>query len=52
MIEILEEVAREYGWPLAFGCPSGHCQPNLTLPIGLEARLAVAEGQLVLGEDR
>lgn len=47
--EILEELAREHGWSLAFGCPSGHCRPNLTLPLGLEARLDVAAGRLVVG---
>ena len=48
--EILEEMAREPGWGVAYGCPSGHCQPNLTLPLGLEARLDGAVGQLVVGE--
>ncbi len=47
--EILEELAREHGWCLAYGCPSGHCTPNLTLPLGLEARLETATGRLVVG---
>ena len=48
--EILEELAREHGWCVAYGCPSGHCQPNLTLPLGLEARLDGADGRLIVGE--
>ncbi len=48
--EILEELAREHGWCVADGCPSGHCQPNMTLPLGLEAYLDTAGGRLVVGE--
>lgn len=48
--EILEDLAREYGCSVAYGCPSGHCQPNLTLPLGLFARLDGAAGELVVGE--
>ena len=48
--EILEDLARAHGWCVAYGCPSGHCQPNLTLPLGLHASLDAAAGQLVVGE--
>jgi len=48
--EILEELARAHGWCVAYGCPSGHCRPNLTLPLGLEAHLDAAAGRLVVGE--
>ena len=48
--EILEEMAREHGWCVAYGCPSGHCRPNYTLPLGLPARLDGAAGRLVVGE--
>ena len=48
--EILEELAREHGWCVAYGCPSGHCEPNLTLPLGVEAYLDAAAGRLVVGE--
>ena len=47
--EILEELAREHDWCVAYGCPSGHCEPNLTLPLGLEARIDAAAGRLVVG---
>ncbi len=48
--EILQEMAREHGWSVACGCPSGHCQPNLTLPLGLDAHLDVGAGRLIVGE--
>jgi muramoyltetrapeptide carboxypeptidase len=37
-----------FDWPLAWGLPSGHRAPNLTLPLGLAARLDEGE-RLVLG---
>jgi muramoyltetrapeptide carboxypeptidase len=40
-----------FSWPLAWGLESGHATPNLTLPLGLPARLA-ADGRLVLGDAR
>jgi muramoyltetrapeptide carboxypeptidase len=48
--DILEELARAHDWCVAYGCPSGHCRPNLTLPLGLEARIDAAAGRLVVGE--
>ncbi len=47
--EIVEDLAREYGWSVAYGCPSGHCRPNLTLPLGSRARLDPAAGALQVG---
>ena len=47
---ILEELTPEHGGCVAHGCPSGHCEPNLTLPFGLQARLDGAAGELVVGE--
>jgi muramoyltetrapeptide carboxypeptidase len=38
-----------FSWPLAFGLASGHLAPNLTLPLGLPARLDDGSGRLVLG---
>jgi muramoyltetrapeptide carboxypeptidase len=37
-------------WPVAWGLASGHEAPNLTLPVGLGARLPAAADRLVLGE--
>ena len=41
-----------FSWPLAWGLESGHRAPNRTLPLGLPARLSVADSAdgLVLGE--
>jgi muramoyltetrapeptide carboxypeptidase LdcA involved in peptidoglycan recycling len=36
-------------WPVAWGIAAGHRAPNLTLPLGLAARLDPADGRLVLG---
>ena len=47
--EHLCEFARELDWPVATGCASGHCRPNLTLPLGLSARLEMGRRELVLG---
>jgi muramoyltetrapeptide carboxypeptidase len=42
-----------FSWPLAWGLESGHLAPNLTLPLGLPARLEGDNCRLVLGvEDR
>jgi muramoyltetrapeptide carboxypeptidase len=45
---VMDGLAR-FSWPLAWGLESGHATPNLTLPLGLPARLS-ADGRLVLGE--
>jgi muramoyltetrapeptide carboxypeptidase len=39
-----------FPWPLAWGLESGHLAPNLTLPMGLPARLNGGGSRLVLGE--
>jgi muramoyltetrapeptide carboxypeptidase LdcA involved in peptidoglycan recycling len=46
--ELAGEALAGFSWPLAWGLPSGHFAPNLTLPLGLPARLDPAEG-LVIG---
>jgi muramoyltetrapeptide carboxypeptidase len=47
--EVLAELRGNAAWPVAFGCASGHCTPNLTLPLGAPARLDVTAGRLLLG---
>jgi len=39
-----------FDWPLAWGLAGGHLRPNLTLPLGLMASLAMEDRQLWLGE--
>jgi muramoyltetrapeptide carboxypeptidase len=39
-----------FDWPLAWGLASGHRRPNLTLPLGLMASIAMEDRQLWLGE--
>lgn len=39
-LERLVEAVAAHGWPVAHGFPAGHQSPNLTLPLGMEARLA------------
>ncbi|HEX9944346.1 MAG TPA: LD-carboxypeptidase, partial [Thermoanaerobaculia bacterium] len=38
-----------FSWPLAWGLETGHLAPNLTLPLGMPARLDGGSGRLVLG---
>ena len=40
--------AESFPWPAAWGIPVGHSRPNLTLPLGLWARLDPIQGQLVI----
>jgi muramoyltetrapeptide carboxypeptidase len=37
------------GAPVAYGLPSGHAVPNLTLPLGVTARLDASRGELRVG---
>ncbi len=47
----LKEFAERHGWPAAIGCASGHGCPNMTLPLGLEARLDPSRGELIIGDN-
>lgn len=47
--QVLAEWAEGVDWPVATGLDSGHCRPNLTLPLGARARLDPARGRLVVG---
>ena len=38
-VELIADNLHGFGWPLAWGLDAGHRSPNLTLPIGLTARL-------------
>lgn len=44
----LSEVFERYPWPVAYGLPAGHEAPNLTLPLGLPARLDPKRGTLTV----
>lgn len=48
---LLEQFKLETGsfpWPAAWGVPVGHARPNLTLPLGLRARLDPVSGLLTI----
>jgi muramoyltetrapeptide carboxypeptidase len=45
---LLEELAERLGIPVGYGCPSGHCAPNLTLPLGARGRLSAERSVLEL----
>ena len=53
---LIADSLSRFSWPLAFGLEAGHRSPNLTLPLGLPARLGSespagpAGGTLVLGD--
>ena len=38
-VELIADNLRGFAWPLAWGLESGHRAPNLTLPLGMAARL-------------
>jgi len=46
---VVQEIAERPDWPVAWGCPSGHCRPNMTLPLGMKARLDPRRTELELG---
>lgn len=50
LLEQLRREARSFPWALGWGLPVGHSRPNLTLPLGLRARLDPAAGHLTIGE--
>ena len=44
--ELLVEWGREFSCPVSYGLMSGHCQPNLTLPLGARVRVDPLRGEL------
>jgi muramoyltetrapeptide carboxypeptidase len=47
--QLLKELNSDRDWPISVGCASGHCEPNMTLGLGLPARLQSSPGRLVMG---
>jgi muramoyltetrapeptide carboxypeptidase len=43
-VELIADGLRSFEWPLAWGLDSGHRSPNLTLPLGMSARLGPGDG--------
>ncbi len=41
--EIIADSVKEYGYPVCFGLPAGHLDPNLALVLGRRVRLTVGE---------
>ncbi len=41
---LVRDFGREAGCPAAWGLTSGHCRPNLTLPLGAQVRLDLEAG--------
>ncbi len=48
LLDQLRREARRFPWPLAWGLPAGHDRPNLTLPLGVMARLDPIAGRLTI----
>jgi muramoyltetrapeptide carboxypeptidase len=48
--DLMLEWAQEFDCPLSYGVPSGHCRPNMTLPLGGRVRLDAERGQLTFLE--
>ncbi|MAQ75845.1 MAG: LD-carboxypeptidase [Aquimarina sp.] len=47
-LEIIEEVVKDYDFPVAYEFPFGHIEDNRTLLLGTEAELVVGEEQVKL----
>lgn len=41
--EIILDAVKDYGYPVMFGFPAGHSEPNFPLPIGATVHLEVSE---------
>ena len=48
--QLVHEVFKDHHIPVAAGFAFGHTSPNLTLPLGLAARLDADAGELVFSE--
>jgi len=42
--QIFHDILKPLGIPCYYGLKAGHCEPNLTMPIGIGARLNATEG--------
>jgi muramoyltetrapeptide carboxypeptidase len=47
--ELLAEIGRSSGIPVAVGLPLGHARPNLTMPLGLTGTLCLERQELSIG---
>ena len=48
MVELVKEIAGEYGYPIAFDFPAGHIDNNYTLVLGKNVYLKVAKHKVTL----
>ena len=49
---LLQDWGRELSCSIGYGVESGHCRPNMTLPLGLNARMEPDRGMLSFGTAR
>lgn len=42
--QVFNDIIKPLGIPSYYGLKAGHCQPNLTMPIGIQTRLNATEG--------
>ena len=43
---LLAEWSIEFSCPISYGVPSGHCRPNLTLPLGARVKVDAERGEM------
>jgi muramoyltetrapeptide carboxypeptidase len=48
--QILHDIVKPLGIPAYFGLKAGHCSPNLTIPLGVKARMDATAGSLEILE--
>jgi muramoyltetrapeptide carboxypeptidase len=46
--KLIYEAIKEYDYPVLFGFPAGHGHPNLSLPLGREVTITVADSGCML----
>lgn len=49
--QVITDLVKEAGKPTIFNLKAGHCEPMLTLPFGIKARLDADKGELLILED-
>lgn len=48
LIEVIKDIIVPYGKPTIFNLKAGHCKPEVTLPLGVNALLDADEGKLIM----
>jgi muramoyltetrapeptide carboxypeptidase len=50
--EIIEEAVREYDFPVAYGFPAGHTEPNKALILGRKTEMVVHKDKIIFVQNK